>query len=320
MTAPPARTVEPLALELLCCPADGGSLEPAGDALACATCDTRFPVRDGIVSFLSAQQLSEQDERERQMRDEESSWYDAMFEGYTDAVEIPTAVRRVGRPDGPIIDAGCGTGRVTAALMPLGQPVVALDYSEACLRRMLARVAGSGVPVVAVQCDLRALDLLRPGTFAAATCIETYAQFRAPDRARILSGLARALRTGAPLSISAFNYNLMFRAWARAGNRGAREGEHMLGGDYYYFRFTRAEFRRELEVHFEVEDLTGIRNIPARTLAEGLRRVGLRRAGDRFQSFMVDRGHRVDFALERYPAVAGALGFFWQARAVRRAG
>lgn len=305
-------------LELLCCPKDHAApLGEEPDALVCPACDTRYRIRDGIVSFLSAQELSEQDDIERQHRDQEATWYDAMFEGYTNAVEVPAGVRRIGHPTGPILDAGCGTGRITEAMLPLGQPIVAVDYSEGCLRLMQARTKGSAAPVLAVQSDLRALPL-RDEVFAAAISIEVYAQLRADDRRRVLAELDRVMQPGGVLSMSAYNYNLVFKAWQRLGNTGAREGQHMLGGEYYYVRMTGDEYRRELEAVFDVVELTGIRNIPARSLAQGMRRVGLRQAGDRFLHFMVERGHRADFWLERWPAVAGQVGFFWQAKARRR--
>ena len=300
----------PALVELLCCPRDRGPLEPDGGGLGCAACGAHFPIRDGIVSFLSAQELSEQDHRERSMRDDESVWYDPMFEGYTNAVEVPAAVRRVDPVDGVLVDVGCGTGRITEALVALGRPIIAVDYSEACLRRMLARTEGA--PVLAVHSDIRRLPV-KDGVAGAATCIETYSQFRPEDRARILAELRRALAPGGTLSISAFNYNVVFRVWSLLGNEGARQGEHMLGGDYHYQRFARAEFRRELEAHFQVEELTGIRNIPARTIAGGLSRLRMRSAGDRFLRFMTERGHAADFWLESTP-LAGAVGFFWQAR------
>ncbi len=298
-------------LELLCCPQDRtGPLRVDGTELVCPTCGAAFPMRDGIVSFLPAQELSEQEQRERSMRDEESVWYDPMFEGYTNAVEIPAAVRRVGRPAGPILDAGCGTGRITEGLLGLDQPIIAVDYSEACLRRMLGRTAGH--PVLAVQSDLRSLPV-RDGVMAAATCIEVYSQFRTADRRSVLAELSRVLTADGTLSISAFNYNALFRLWSMRGNQGAREGEHMLGGDYYYFRFRRTELRRELEAVFEVEELTGIRNIPARSIAEGLRRLRLGPAGDRFLRYMIDRGYAADFWVETTP-LADLVGFFWQAK------
>ena len=297
-------------MELLCCPKDRGPLTPDDGGLACPACGSHYPIRDGVVAFLPGQELTEQDHRERTMRDEESGWYDQMFEGYTNAVEVPAAVRRVDPPDGVILDAGCGTGRITEALVALGRPVIAVDYSEACLRRMLART--DGAPVLAVQSDLRRLPI-KDAAAGAATCIEVYSQFRPDDRARILAEFRRVLAPGATLSISAFNYNLVFRAWSLLGNEGARQGEHMLGGDYHYQRFTRPEFRRELEAEFSVDELTGIRNIPARTIAGGLAKLRLRSAGNRFLRYMTDRGHAADVWLESTPLARG-LGFFWQAK------
>jgi ubiquinone/menaquinone biosynthesis C-methylase UbiE len=299
-------------VELLACPKDHTSpLTGEGDDLVCPTCQTRFPVRDGVVSFLSAQQLSEQEARERDMRDEESEWYDPMFVGYTNAVEVPASIRRIGHPTGPILDAGCGTGRITEALVKLGQPVIAVDYSEACLRLMQARTAGG--PVLAVQSDLRALPV-RSDAMSAATCVEVYPHIRPADRTTFLEELRRVLTSGGVLSITAYNYNLLFKAWNLLGNDGAREGKHMLGGDYYYVRMTKDEFRKEVEAVFDVEEVAGIRNIPARSIAEAVRRVGLRRAGDKFLDFMVEKGHKADFALEPTP-VASAVGFSWVAKA-----
>jgi SAM-dependent methyltransferase len=308
--------VDPELLDLLCCPRDHAApLAVADDALTCPTCATRFPVVDGVVVFLTAQQLSDQEETERAFRSEESAWYDDMYVGYTDVVEVPTVVRRVGKPSGPILDAGCGTGRITGALVPLGQPIVAVDYSDVCLQRMLTRCAGSRV--LAVQSDLRNLPL-RSGAMGAATSIEVHSHLRDGDRQRFLSELARVLRPGAPLVISTLNYNVVFRAWQVLGNDAARQGEHVQGNDFPYRRFARDEFARELAAHFDVEELTGIRNIPARSLAQGVRKVGAGRAADRFLAWMTERGHQADHYLER-TALSRASGFFWLARAVKRA-
>jgi SAM-dependent methyltransferase len=308
--------LDPALLNLLCCPRDQGApLAPVGEALECPTCATSYPVVDGIVVFLSPEQLSEQEARERDFRSQESEWYDDMYVGYTDLVEVPTVVKRLGRPFGPILDAGCGTGRITEAVVALGQPVVAIDYSEACLRRMQKRTAGARV--LPVQADLRHLPV-RSSVMAAAISIEVHPHLRDGDRQRYLAELARVLTAGAPLSISTLNYNLVFRAWKAFGNEGAREGEHVLGNDYHYRRFDRGEFRRELAAQFEVEELTGIRNIPARSLAGALSKVGWRQGGDRLLGVLTERGYKVDHLVERAPAVAGMVGFFWLARAVKR--
>ncbi len=314
-TARPEPAIAADLLALLCCPADRADLRTAGGALACTACGARYPVRDGVVTFLSAEQLGAQDRREQASRDGESSWYDTMFEGYTNAVEVPTVVARLGRPRGPVLDHGAGTGRITERLLDLGVPVIAVDYSGASLRKLVHRTQGR--PVLALQADVRRLPL-RDGAVAAAASCELYEHVRGRDeRARVLRELARVLRRGAPLAISSFNYNAVFRAWALRGNRGAREGEHLLGGDFYYLRQTRREFAGELAETFRIEELVGIRNIPARTLTGLVRRAGFPRCADALLRWMVRSGWRLDVALERTP-LSGAVGFFWLARAVAR--
>lgn len=306
-----------LQLDLLCCPRDRSDLRPGDSALECPECGASFPIRDGVVSFLTAEQLSEQELREQSSRDQESVWYDSMFEGYTNAVEVPTVLARIGRPLGPILDHGSGTGRITSALVELGQPVVAVDYSGASLRTLVSRCAGKGAPVVAIQADVRHLPV-KDGVMAASTSVEIYEHVRGGDeRRRVLDEIHRVLAPGGVLAISTFNYNLVYRLWKLKGNVGAREGEHLLGGDFYYYRFSHREFRQELEAVFEVDSVVGIRNIPARSLSGLVRKAGSAKLADRFLDFMVEKGHRLDRALERTP-LSRPLGFFWLARVIRR--
>lgn len=317
--ADPNRSVPDRFLQLLRCPQDGGSLDDLGEQLRCTACSGRYPVREGVLSFLDPDELSEVERREQSSRDDESAWYDTMFEGYANAVEVPTVLRRIGTPSGPILDHGAGTGRITERLLGLGQPVVAVDYSAASLEMLVARCAAvpDAAPLLAVQADIRRLPFC-DASFGAVTSVQVYEHIRGADeRRRVLEQLARVMTAGAPLSISAFNYNAMFRVWKVLGNQGAREGEHMLGGDFYYIRHTRAELRSELEGVFDVEELTGIRNIPARKLAGLAQRIGFPKSGDRFLDWMVEHGYKADLALERTP-LSTATGFWWLAKAIRR--
>ncbi len=316
MDALPDRSL----LDLLCCPRDRSELRTGASALDCPACGASYPIGDGLVSFLTPEQLSEQELREQSSRDQESVWYDSMFEGYTNAVEVPTVLARIGRPNGPILDHGAGTGRITSALVELGQPVIAVDYSAVSLRTLVERCAGKGSgPVLAVQADVRHLPV-RDGVISAATSVEIYEHVRGGDeRRRVLEELSRVLAPGGVLAISTFNFNLVYRLWKLKGNVGAREGEHLLGGDFYYYRFSHKEFRGELRAVFDVDHVAGIRNIPARSLSGAVRRVGAKGLADRFLDFMVRKGHRLDWALERTP-LSRPLGFFWLARAVRKPG
>ena len=91
----------------------------------------------------------------------------------------------------------------------------------------------------------------------------------------------------------------------------------MFGGDFYYVRQTAKEFRSELAEVFDVVELVGIRNIPARSLSSLVTRVAGTDRGDRFLGWMTRRGQRLDRALEATP-LSRQLGFFLLAKAVKR--
>jgi SAM-dependent methyltransferase len=298
-------------LALLWCPDDHGDLTLAGGAAACTSCGRRYPFTDGVLSFLDTGAMSEIDRRELASRDAEATWYDTIFGDYTNAVEVPTTVARIGVPAGPVLDFGAGTGRVTTHLAKtFDQPVIAVDYSSEQLRRLVPRCAGYAV--LPVHADGRRLPI-RDGVIAAATSAEVYEHFRPDDRRLALDELARVMRSGAPLSISTLSYNALYRLWRLRGNRGAKEGDHLLGGDFYYVRQTAREFRRELRQVFTVEQVVGIRNIPVRSITSALRKVAGEGRGDRFEAWMTRRGHRLDRAWERVP-LSPLTGFFLLAR------
>ena len=294
-------------LASLWCPDDRGDLVHEGGVVRCRGCGRRYPVIDGVLSFLETAELDEVSRREQSSRDAEAEWYDTINAEYTNVVEIPAMVDRLGFPDGPVLDHGAGTGRITASLArELGQPVIALDYSLESLRLLVRHCRG--LDVLAVHADGRDLPV-RDGVVAAGTSAEVYEHFRPPDRRRVLDELARVLRPGAPFALSTLNYSWVFRLWRLAGNRAAKQGEHLFGSDFFYVRQTPAEFRAELEAVFTVRELVGIRNVPARTLAGALGRVVGRPRGERVLDWMVRRGHRADRALEG-SAVSRLTGMF----------
>jgi ubiquinone/menaquinone biosynthesis C-methylase UbiE len=302
-------------LAALWCPEDHGDLVAEAAAARCARCDRRYPYRNGVLSFVDAGALDEVSRREQSSRDAEAAWYDTINTEYTNVVEIPAMIERLGLPRGLILDHGAGTGRITASLArQLGQPVIALDYSLESLHLLVGHCAG--LDVLAVHADGRQLPI-RDATMAAATSAEVYEHFRDEDRRTVAAELARVLEPGAPLAISTLNYSWVFRLWRLAGNKAAKQGEHLFGRDFYYVRQTPAEFRAELEEVFTVRELVGIRNVPARTLAGALGRVVGRPRGERALDWMVRRGHRADRALES-SRVSQLTGTFLLALVERR--
>ncbi len=298
------------------CPEDHGDLRDEGDAASCESCGRRYPVIDGVLSFLAGAALAEQDQAEQADRDQEAGWYDSIWPEYIDRVELPAHAERMGTPDGPVLDLGSGPGRITEYLArELGYPTIGLDYSLESLRLLVKRC--EGLPVLAVHADGRALPF-RDGALTGATSGQCYEHFRRDDRRLVLQECARVLRPGAPLAVTTLNYNLTFRLWKLKGNPGAKEGDHMYGSNFYYVRQTPKEYRAELAEVFDVEELVGIRNFPVRSISSAVGKIGGRKAEDAFVRLLNRHVHRLDRLLERVP-LSRYVGFLLLAKVSRRA-
>jgi SAM-dependent methyltransferase len=84
-------------------------------------------------------------------------WHDIECGSYGDDLPLWRALARA--CDGPLLDVGAGTGRVSLDLARRGHAVVALDRDPGLLQALRERAAG--LPVDAVEGDARAFDLER---------------------------------------------------------------------------------------------------------------------------------------------------------------
>jgi SAM-dependent methyltransferase len=88
-------------------------------------------------------------------------WHDIECGAYT--ADLPLwralAAERAGGPDGPILDIGAGTGRVSLDLALLGHPVVASDLDPDLLRALELRAASAGLPIRTEVADARTIAL-----------------------------------------------------------------------------------------------------------------------------------------------------------------
>ena len=101
------------------------------------------------------------------------------------------------RGDETVLDAGCGSGRLTALLLerlPRGC-VIAVDRSGAMLAKARANLARYGERVIYLRADLQVLDLERP----VAAIFSTAAFHWILDHDRLFHALARALVPGGKL-------------------------------------------------------------------------------------------------------------------------
>ena len=122
-------------------------------------------------------------------------------------VAASLAARHIPRGEGPILDAGAGTGAVGETLSILGYDrITAIDISP----EMLEVAAGTGAYTEVRQADLGAPLPFDDACFADALCIGSFGPGHAPPSA--LRELARVTRPGGMII-----FNLVARTWREQG-------------------------------------------------------------------------------------------------------
>ena len=110
--------------------------------------------------------------------------------------------RLVLHPGDTILDAGCGSGRVTEMLLDrlVGGHVVALDASPSMLAEARRRLTPHGQRVSFVEADLLQLTPAILGARAPVDAVLSTATFHwVPDHDRLFANLASVMRPGASL-------------------------------------------------------------------------------------------------------------------------
>ena len=250
----------PSLLPLLTSPETGESLtlnvrQRAGEEIVDGnlTDDTGhiYPIQDGIPRLLPHQlrdaQISEIAARDAQVGD-----YDRMaFLNLFGKVEIPLTRRALGAQKSDILlEAGCGTGRMTRQLSPAVRELIAMDFSFESLRVNRRKLQMAGVTNVhLIQGDLCRLPFA-DGVFDRIVSCQVLEHIPGPEaRAAAVADLSRVLQPGGTLILSAYQHSLLTRTF------GEKEGMH--DGGIPFFRFTRAELRETLGAHFAVHSITG---------------------------------------------------------------
>ncbi len=210
-----------------------------------------YPIQDGIPRLLPREMLDAQ-KSEIAARDAQVGDYDRMaFLNYFGKIEIPLTRRALAaRPTDLLLEAGCGTGRMTRILSASVREMVAMDFSFESLRVNRDKLLAADISNVhLVQADLCRLPLA-DGAYDRIVSSQVLEHVPGPDaRAAAVAGLARVMRPGGTLALSAYKHSLLTRCF------GQKEGMH--DGGIPFFRFTRAELREALGAHFDVHSLTG---------------------------------------------------------------
>ena len=104
---------------------------------------------------------------------------------------------------GPVLELGCGSGRIAVALARDGHSVVGLDRSKAMLARAAERAAGAGVQLELVQNDLCDFALGRRFTLAIVP-FNTFLMVAPADRRACLSRIREHLAPEGLVALDVF--------------------------------------------------------------------------------------------------------------------
>lgn len=210
-----------------------------------------YPIEFGIPRLLPGA-LREAQKSEIAARDAQVSDYDRMaFLNAFGKVEIPMTCRTLSpQPTDRLLEAGCGTGRMTPTLARRVRELVAIDFSFESLRVNARKLSAAGIANVhLVQADLCHLPF---GITVFDKVVSCQVLEHVPGntaRWEAVSELARVAVAQATLVLSAYQHSPLTRAF------GEKEGEH--AGGIPFFRFTRAELRSELSTVWDVQSVTG---------------------------------------------------------------
>jgi SAM-dependent methyltransferase len=166
-------------------------------------------------------------------------WHDVECGGY--GHDLPLWLElAAAAPGAPVLDVGCGTGRVALPLARAGTPVTAVDVDETLLARLARRVGT--LPVEIVCADARELDLPSRDFALCIAPLQTVQLLGGPRlRARFLAAARRRLRPGGILACAIVSE---LESYSLADGDEAPPAEHLrLNGRVYVSRATAMRIR-----------------------------------------------------------------------------
>jgi SAM-dependent methyltransferase len=226
--------------------------------------------------------------------------------------DVPFWTRLAGARRGPVLELGCGTGRVLLPLARAGVSVVGVDRSAPMLalarRRLRRATGGQGPPdgatlrAALVRADIRALPFRRRFDLIMAPYGVLQSLTRDADLGRTLAAIARATRRGGLLAVDLVPD---LPRWSEYRRKVTLRGQRRGGARVTLIESVRQDSRRRLTIFDEeyVERTNRRRRTQRFSLA--FRTLSVRQMARRIER----AGFRVDAVLGGYD------GGPWDARA-----
>jgi SAM-dependent methyltransferase len=130
----------------------------------------------------------------------DAAWHDVECGSYTADLQLWHELAR--HRGGPVLDVGCGTGRVALDLAAAGHEVVGLDADQPLVTTLNVRAAKAGVPASALRADARSFTLKRRFPLAIVPMQVAQLLGGPPGRATMLATLARHMEPGGLIALA----------------------------------------------------------------------------------------------------------------------
>lgn len=127
-------------------------------------------------------------------------WHDVECAAYS--ADLPLWRELAAAADGPVLDVGCGTGRVALDLASRGHDVVGVDADPELVQLLSDRARERSLPVRAVSGDARSLDLGSRHPLAILPMQVAQLLGGRSGRASMLAAMRRHLEPGGLLAIA----------------------------------------------------------------------------------------------------------------------
>jgi len=181
-----------------------------------------------------------------------AEFYDSVVP-YRDREDVPFFVEAALESGGPVLEIGCGTGRVLVPTARAGVEIVGLDSSPAmlqvCARRLAAEPADVRARVTLVEGDMRAFRLGRAFPLVTIPFRPFQHLLTTGDQLACLGAIRRHMAVGGRLILDLFNPSIDMLAHPPAEESGDEPGFTMPDGRRVLRRFRIASSDRFAQVN-----------------------------------------------------------------------